>query len=500
MIKGYENYTKDQLVGEIITLKNDTQELNLNYTELSNKYQLLQFELAQIKRMIFGSKSERFEPSGPAQQHLLFTELPQPEIEIKQEQISYTRNKVTIKENNHKGRLPLPKHLPRIEHILEPAENTEGLKCIGKEVTEELEYTPGKFYVNQYIRPRFAKENKQGILIASLPSRPIEKGIAGPGLLASILVEKYVDHLPLHRQLQRFKRENIHIAPSTIGDWVKYSCELLTPLYDTLKKQVLTSGYIMADETPIKVLDKDKENGIHQGYYWVYRSAHEKLIVFDYRQGRGREGPREILKNYKGFLQTDGYSVYDDFDKKQGISLIHCMAHARRYFEQALDNDKARAEYFLSQVQLLYATEKKARTENYSYEQRQALRQEESVPVLNLLHLWLKDNLMGVLPKSPIGKAISYALSRWEKLCVYAYNGQLEVDNNPVENAIRPVALGRKNYLFAGSHEAAHRAAMIYSLFATCKAKGIDPYQWLKETLTKLPEHKANRLSELLPS
>jgi transposase len=496
MVNHYENYTKEDFIGELTTLKKDNEKL----TEIAGKYYLLEAELAKLKRMIFGSKSERFVPANEAQQQLLFTELPESEIEVRQEQISYIRSKVNVKESKHKGRLPLPKHLPRIEYILEPDESTEGLKCIGKEITEELEYTPGKFYVNQYIRPKYAPKDKLGILIAELPSRPIEKGIAGPGLLASILIEKYCDHLPLYRQIQRFKRENINIAPSTIGDWVKYSCELLSPLYDELKKQILSCGYVMADETPIKVLDKDHENGIHQGYYWVYRAVHENLVVFDYRQGRGREGPREILKNYKGFLQTDGYNVYDEFDKKKGITLIHCMAHARRYFEQALENDKARAEFFLNQVQLLYATEKKARTENYSYDHRFALRQQESLPILNQLRQWLKENVMEVLPKSPIGKAIAYALSRWEKLIVYVHNGQLEIDNNPVENAIRPVALGRKNYLFAGSHEAAQRSAVVYSLFATCKANGIEPYNWLKETLTKLPDYKANRLSELLPT
>lgn len=485
MINACQTYTSEQLIQALITSENTIIQL--------------QTELAQLKRMIFGSKSERFLPAHPDQQQLLFTELPAAEIELQQEEINYTRTKVTVKENKHKGRLPLPKHLVRVEHIIEPVEKTEGLVCIGKEITEELEYTPGKFFVNKYIRPKYAKPEQQGVLIAALPSRPIEKGIAGPGLLGSILVEKYVDHLPLYRQLQRFKRENIHIPPSTIGDWVKYSCELLTPLYDTLKKQVLASGYVMADETPIKVLDKDKEGATHQGYYWVYRAAQEKLIVFDYRQGRGREGPKQILKDYQGFLQTDGYTVYDDFDTWQGITLIHCMAHARRYFEQALDNDKQRAEWMLAQIQLLYTTERTAREQNYTHEQRLEVRQVESIPVLQNIHQWLQDNIMQVLPKSTIGKAIAYALARWEKLCIYAHHGNLEIDNNPVENAIRPVALGRKNYLFAGSHDAAQRAAMVYSLLATCKANSIEPYQWLKDTLAKLPEHKANRLYELLP-
>lgn len=482
----YQSYTSDQFIEELTSLKQTNE--------------LLQAELAQLKRMIFGSKSERFIPIHPSQQALLFDVQPAAERDIKQEQISYTRNKVSIKENKHKGRLPLPKHLPRIEHILEPAEPTEGLVVIGKEITEELEYTPGKFFVNRYIRPKYALSGKEGVLIASLPSRPIDKGIAGPGLLAGILIEKYVDHLPLHRQLQRFKREQINIAPSTIGDWVKYSCELLTPLYDTLKKQVLTSGYIMADETPIKVLDKDKDTGIHQGYYWVYRAVKEKRILFDYRQGRGREGPRDILKHYKGYLQTDGYGVYDDFDKKENITLIHCMAHARRYFEQAMDNDKVRAEYLLKQIQVLYNTERIAREENYTAAQRLDIRQRESVPVLEHIHAWLKENIIQILPQSSIGKAIGYALARWNKLSLYTHHGELEIDNNPVENAIRPVALGRKNYLFAGSHEAAQRAAMIYSLLATAKANNIEPYTWLKNTLAILPEHKANQLYQLLPA
>lgn len=495
MINDYQTYSKEQVIEALISSKND----NLS---LQSELVLLKTELANFRRMIFGSKSERFIPSHPDQQQLLFSDIPAVEIEVKQEEINYTRTKASVKENKHKGRLPLPKHLPRVEYVIEPNENTEGLVCIGKEITEELEYTPGKFFVNQYIRPKYVKKetkHQNKVLVAELPSRPIEKGIAGPGLLASILIEKYCDHLPLHRQLQRFKREHIHIAPSTIGDWVKYTCDLLSPLYDTLKQQVISSAYIMADETPIKVLDKDNDNGIHQGYYWVYRAAHEKLIVFDYQDNRGREGPTKILKNYKGFLQSDGYSVYDDFDKRSDITLLHCMAHARRYFEQALDNDKARAEYFLGQVQLLYLVEKKCREENYSYDERYALRQKECLPVLSTLHQWLKDNIMQVLPKSSIGKAIAYSLARWDKLCIYAGHGHLEIDNNPVENAIRPVALGRKNYLFAGSDEAAQRAAIVYSLLATCKANGVEPYAWLKEVLIVLPDYKANRLHELLP-
>jgi transposase len=479
VINSYDTYTKEDLITENITLKT---------------------ELANLKRMLFGSKSERFLPAIDGQEQLLFNDVESIELDVKQEEINYTRTKATVKTKKHQGRLPLPKHLPRVECVIEPIENTEGLVCIGKEITEELEYTPGKFFVNQYVRPKYARVNNQGIIIAELPARPIDKGVAGPGLLASILIEKYCDHLPLHRQLQRFKRENIHIPPSTIGDWVKYSADLLTPLYDTLKKQVQNSHYIMADETPIKVLDKDHDNGIQQGYYWVYRDVEKKLIVFDYQDTRGSSAPANMLKNYKGFLQTDGYGVYDKYDKQDDVTLIHCMAHARRYFEKALDNDTARAEYVLQKIQLLYAVERTAREQNYSYAQRLEERLTISLPILIELEQWLKDNILHVTPQSPIGKAIAYALTRWNKLCIYAHNGHLEIDNNPVENAIRPVALGRKNYLFAGSHEAAQRSAIVYSLIATCKANNIEPYAWLKNTLAIINDCKANKLLELLPT
>lgn len=288
------------------------------------------------------------------------------------------------------------------------------------------------------------------------------------------------------------------IPSTTVIGWINATCELLPPLYDELKKDVLSQNYIQADETPIPVLDKDKKKSTHQGYYWVYHAPEIKMVLFDYRPGRGRDGPKEILKDFSGHLQTDGYAGYEIFDT-EGIVLHHCMAHARRKFEQALDNDKTRAEYVLAQLQKLYAIERKARQENYSPEQRYELRQRESSEILDTIGHWLKENIISVVPKSKIGEAMAYTLSRWERLCLYAADGKLEIDNNLVENVIRPVALGRKNYLFAGSHEAAQRAAMIYSFMGTCKLRGVEPLAWLTETLRKLPDHKANQLRDLLP-
>ncbi|MEO8149379.1 MAG: IS66 family transposase, partial [Bacteroidia bacterium] len=411
-----------------------------NYNTLEGKFLLQQHELSQLKRMIFGSKSERFEPQMPASQTSLDLNVePDAVIEVTEQQVTYTRKQVD-KKSNHKGRLQLPAHLPRIIHQLEPEENTEGLKYFGEDITEELEYTPGKFFVNQFRRKKYVKPGNEGVIMAKLPPRPIEKGIPGAGLLANIIVEKYVDHLPLHRQVQRFTREGINIAPATLTDWVKYTGNLMATLYDVLKQKVLQSDYLMADESPIKVLDNNKESGTHQGYYWVYRSPLEKLVLFEYRHGRGREGPTDMLRDFKGHLQTDGYAVYDAFGKQSGITLMSCMAHARRYFDQALINDKARAEYALSQFGLLYDVESETREHNYAYDKRYELRQKESVPVLQQMENWLKENYAQVLPKSPIGKAIAYSLERWKKLNVYTTDGKLEIDNNWVENCIRPLA------------------------------------------------------------
>ena len=490
MIKSYENLSKDELIVELVSVKTGYETLQQNHLQLAE-------ELAQLKRMIFGSKSERFIPSVHPSQSSLF-ELPmlaKPEVK---EQITYERKKVEKLTKDAAGRQMLPSHLERVEIFIEPTENIEGLKKIGEEVTEELEYIPPVLKVNKYIRPKYAKQDGEGVLIGILPSRPIEKGIPGPGLLAHILISKYVDHLPLYRQIGQFKRLGVDVPASTMSDWVGTASDLITPLYEVLKREVLLSGYIQADETPIKVLDEDKKGSTHKGYYWVYHSPEKRLVLFDYRPGRGREGPQEILTDYQGYLQTDAYSAYDSFDT-QKIKLLHCMAHARRMFEKALDNDRERADFAMRKIQSLYAIERNLRESKTGVEEKLKLRIQDAVPVLKELELWMKEEIMKVTPQSLIGKAIAYSLSRWDKLSLYASDGRLEIDNNLVENAIRPVAIGRKNYLFAGSHDAAQRAAVIYSLVETCRKNNIEPFEWMKNTLSVIAEHKANQLKLLLP-
>ncbi|MES1250148.1 MAG: IS66 family transposase, partial [Chitinophaga rupis] len=395
-------------------------------------------------------------------------------------------------------RMKLPDHLERKE-ILMDVEGAAGCRRIGEEVTEELEYEPGRLYVNRYVRPKYVSADNQSILIAPLPERPLPKAIAGPGLLTQILIDKYVDHLPLHRQQQRFSREKINIPYSTITDWVSNSCKLITPLYEALQKEVLASDYLHVDETPIRVLDKDKKGETHRGYYWVYHNSLRDLVMFDYQPGRGREGPSELLKDFKGHLQTDGYAAYNIFDQQKDITLLHCMAHARRKFVEARLNDQARADYVLEQIQELYAIERKADQEQLPAEDVLKLRRDKAVPLLEALDKWMQEAYTEVLPQSAIGKALAYSITRWEKLMVYTTDGKLNIDNNPVENAIRPVAVGRKNYLFAGSHEAAQRSAMLYSLLGTCKLHDINPFEWMKSVLEKISAHPINRIQQLLP-
>jgi transposase len=467
------------------------------YEKLLTENEYLKQQLSELKRLIFGSKSERFIPSDQSQLHLfesLEEEVPEPVTE----EISYTREKQK-KEKNRAIRAKLPAHLPRVEEIIEPEGVEQGSKKIGEEITEILEYNPAKIFVRKFIRPKYAKPDNEGVVIAELPSLPIPKGNAGASMLAHLAVSKFVDHLPFYRQIQIFKRQNLILSDSTLNGWFNAVADLLSPLYDVLQKQILQSDYIQADESPIGVQDSHKKGALHTGYQWVYRSPVERLVLFKYHPSRERKAPENMLANFSGSLQTDGYQAYQNMRTKGNITRLACMAHARRYFEKALENDKARAEYMLKQMQRLYKIERKARERGIDFETRLRYRQIKAKPVLAEIKKWLNKNISRVLPKSAIGKAVAYTLNLWPLLEEYINDGKYEIDNNLIENAIRPLALGRKNYLFAGSHKAAQRIAMFYSFFATCKINDNEPLAWLSDVLNRIPDHKANKLTELLP-
>lgn len=482
------------MIVEAINYKEKYEDIFILYTQL-------QHELDQLKRLVFGSRHERFVPATALEQLALVLNVDVIESPASSVQtIEYTRKEKETSSNKiHTGRMKLPASLPREQVIIEPTEDVSGWIKIGEEITEELERIPGKLFVRQYVRPKYARPDGAGVVIGELPSRPIEKGIAGPGLLAQIIIDKYTDHLPIYRQVQRFGREGIKLSLSTLTDWVSATCALLEPLYEVLRKEVLSSTYLQADETPIKVLDKDKKGTTHRGFHWVYHAPQERLVLFDYREGRGREGPTECLKEFKGYLQTDGYVVYEDFANKPGVTLLNCMAHARRKFDEAKDNDLARASYVLTEMQKLYALERLAKENGSSLDELYQIRQQQAIPVLENLKSWMLENYKAVLPKSVIGQALYYSLQRWDKLSRYTTDARLKIDNNLVENAIRPVAIGRKNYLFAGSHNGARRAAMLYSFLGTCKMNNVNPFEWLREVLTKIQDQPIKDLQQLLP-
>jgi transposase len=450
--------------------------------------------------MIFGAKSERFVPvAHPSQLNLL----EEPAVEsVERETIIVDRHERNKKKEKHPVRQPFPSSLPRQVTVIYPEgfDQNSTQKPIGEEITEVLEEIPGKFFVKKIIRPKYADPNGEGILIAELPSRPIDKGLFGTLLLTRIIIEKYCDHLPLYRQLERMKRAGIKLAYSTVADVPAQIGELLEPLYLALAGEVLTSRYIGVDETPHPVLDKDVKQKTHRGYFWVYQSVEQRLVLFDYKPGRGKNGPAEFLKDFKGFLQTDGYQVYEEYGKRDGIELVGCMAHARRYFEKALDSHRDMSQHVLSLLQNVYAVEREIKEQNCSDQETIELRNKRSAPILSELKQWLDDHLYSVTPQSPLGKAIGYMHSRWDNLTRYLKHGFLQKDNNLVENAIRPTVLGRKNYLFSGSHEAAQRSAMFYSFIGSCKMNGINPEEWLADVLDKIKDTKFSQLHSLLPN
>lgn len=491
-----ENLSKEDLLKIISSREQALSEKNQRIEHLTQERDQLKSQVEMLRRMQFGQNRERFE--GDPNQTMLPFEVEPAEVEQQQEEIKQKIEYIR-KRPNHKGRAKLPAHLPVEEIEIHPEGDLSQMVCIGKEITEELECAPAKFYIKRYIRYKYAAKNGSGVSIAELPERIIDKGIPGASLLAMILTAKYMDHLPLYRQKQMFARENIQIASSTIEGWTRQALEKLEPLYEKLVSDTKVQGYLQVDETPIKVLDSDKKGAAHQGYYWVYHAPLDGTVLFDYSPTRGGIAAVPMLGNFKGYLQTDGYTVYEKYGKKKEVKHLACWAHARREFEKALDNDKARAEKALLMIQKLYVIERKAKQENISAEQIKDLRLTESLPVINELGKWIFEEIKSTLPKSQIGKAMAYAYARWDALSAYLYDGNLHIDNNLVENAIRPVALGRKNYLFAGSHEAAKRAAMIYSFFAICKKHEVNPFEWLKHTMEKIMSINHKNLKDLYP-
>jgi transposase len=495
----YEQELKEkQKALDLLTEKESL--LDLRQEQISS----LSFQLDKLRKLLFGSKSEKLPLKNfDAQQIELFdlgTTQAQKE-ELSEEAVKRAEKKPAKKREKGQGRMSLPENLRREIIIIEPAEDTTGCTKIGEEITEVLELIPAEFYVKRYVRPKYARLNGEGVMIGQLPERVIEKGIASESVIAQMSVDKYVYGMPLHRQIDKSRRLGVNIPASTASDWLMKGWRHLIPLWKLLRLMVLEQKYLQADETPLKVLDRDHKNKIIQGYLWVYHGPADKLVLFDYQKGRSANGPRIMLDDFSGIIQTDGYTVYASlFADHPDIMLVYCMAHARRKFVEALKYDKEKATYVLEKMHKLYAIEGRMRDNENTWEERTKIRQEEALPILEDLKKWMLVQLPQVLPKSPLGIALAYAYKRWDGLSAYAMHGQIEIDNNLAENAIRPIAIGRKNYLFAGSHQAAEMTAAMYSFMSTCKRNNVDEFAWLKDVLERVQSIKHKDLYQLLPN
>ena len=461
------------------------------------------FLIERLQRMLFGSKRERFTvPDG--QQVLPFvldTERVADAVEQEQAKITveYTRSAGT----KHPGRLPLPEHLDVVTIVHEPECDTTGMKRIGQETSDELGFTPAKFFIRRHIRPKYITpendELQQSVLIAELPPRPIDKCEASAELLAEIIIEKHVYHVPVYRQLERFAALGVRLPSSTVENWQRMTGLLLRPLYAVLRVVIGQATYLQVDESPIAVQDRTLEGTTHRGWMWCYHAVVDQLIYFDYQRGRGTINCKAMLEHFRGYLQSDGYAAYNEHKAREGIIPLACWAHVRRKFFDARSNDEKRADAALTMIAKLYDVERQAREGSLPAEERKTLRLEHSLPLTNAFGAWLVKMLDETTPKSPIGVAVRYAVSLWSELENYLHDGHLEIDNNLTENAIRPLALGRKNYLFAGSHDAAVNIAMYRSFFATCRLHEIDPRAWLTHVLTAIRTTPAEEYHTLLP-
>ena len=457
----------------------------------------LKHQLAGHQRHRFGSKSESSDQ--------LNLELKLEEEETAAARIAPPEDAPDPEPKQKPKRKPLPPTLPRNEQVLSPGETCKcggELRSLGEDVTEELEYIPGRFVVNRIVRPRMACKCCDRIVQAALPSRPIERGRPGAGLLAYVLVNKYADHLPLYRQSQIFAREGIDLDRSTLAGWVGQSTKLLEPLADVIGRHVRSGQAIFADDTHIKMQAKKK---CATARIWTYVRDErpwdsQAPPAAWYKFSKNREGrhPSEHLANYSGWIHADGYTGFNDLFAKEAVHEMACMAHARRKFVDIFQSQQSQiAEEAIKRIALLYKVEKAARGK--PPEERVALRQRDAKPVFDELETWLDAQLNRISGKSELAKAIRYALGRMKKMRGYLNNGHLELDNNSAERSIRPVAVGRKNYLFVGSEGGGKAAAIAYTLIETAKLNGVDPQAWLTWVLAQIADHKITRLNELLP-
>lgn len=492
-------------------------------TELETKVSRLEFRNTELenqldywKKRFFGRMSEKKHlPLDPSQLSLFSDEemaqmTPEEQKTVEAEgarQEEVVEKTVKVKKQPKRRDLDTTE-LPVMENHVWPEGTTdaegqllEDYVEIGTEHTDKLETLPAKVYISRTIRHKVIRrtdlskdpENRQ-IMTPDTPKAAIEKGMAGSSMIADIIIDKFMYHMPFYRQIGKYREYGLRLPQATVGGWYEAGVESLHVLYKLLRQQVMASEYIQVDESTVPVIDNEKHK-TRKGYEWCVRDGIKGQLFFWYDRGsRSYKTARELLGGYRGTFQTDGYEAYDQFCNKEGVLGAACWAHVRRKFVDALKENQTLATQAIVMIGKLYGVEEEADKAGLDAEGRCALRREKAYPVIVLFEKWCVDTYGKVLEKSLLGKAIAYAYSLMERLSLYVNDGRMNIDNNLIENAIRPLALGRKNWLFCGNDASAYRAAIVYSLIASCKAADVDPREWMEHVLLEIPYRKKNNL------
>ena len=517
--------TQEEMLSQMEMMLQPLQQVNASQAEtikklteqndsLQSRIKELTAQIAWLNRQLFGRKSEKLPIIDPNYPDLFAGMLPENAQQIAAahdeavEKITKTKEE---RRQEKKNRIMM-EDLPVLEQVILTPDNldTNLYKKIGQEVTRIVEHKPGQLYIKEIIREKWglkdntatAPKGMSGVLIAPMPLLPIYKGIAGASLLAEILLQKYEYHMPYYRQIKQYSHLGMKgLTESTVDGWVKQTMELLKPLYEVLKEEVMKADYVQADETTTPVMNKESHKAAKE-YLWMVRAVIRRLVLFYYDQGSRAGAVIESLANrynFKGYLQCDGFAGYETaFKTSPDVWLVNCMVHIRRHFEQALDENRPMAEHALTEIQHLYKIEHMCDDAGLSPDERKAKRQELARPIMEAMKLWMETEGVKYSENSLIGKAITYAYTRWDNIMRYLEDGRLLLDNNLAENEIRPITLGRKNYLFCGNHEAAQNMAIVCSLLATCRNHDVNPRDYLNDVISQMPYHTKASYEELL--